>query len=275
MNLGNLTLPKRTLSFDLSKWAGLAAPGTGIVVSFLIIFLVIWPRLNDALQMQKSNKELEVTVASFEEKAQRLASLDKNQLIEQLVAAEQLLPSDKGVFTFIRQVENSANSSGVLLNRIEVVAPGLVGTGSPSDSSSAPPPPPPQPPSLDSSSAQAAGNLASATNFKISVESDYQSFLRFLNIIFSLPRVVTVDDLVITSSALAGQPAQIRIALALSAYWKSLPMTLSSVESPIEVLTAPERERLDKVVIVKGPEGAPAATVPSVPLGRPDLFAPF
>src|SRR3972149_8971980 len=106
-------------SFDIAKYSSLAVPAVSILVSLLILFLIVWPKFSESLQIKNSNSELTQKVASLKQKADVLTGLDQEELEKQVVAAEQLLPSGKNVFLLVSQIERAAASSGVLLNRVE------------------------------------------------------------------------------------------------------------------------------------------------------------
>src|SRR3990167_9402666 len=110
---------KAQSSLDIVKYSSLAVSAVSILVSLLILFLVVWPKLSETLQIKNSNSELSQKADSLKQKVGILAGLDQAELEEQVVAAEQLLPSDKNVFLLISPIEKAAASSGVLLNRVE------------------------------------------------------------------------------------------------------------------------------------------------------------
>ncbi len=261
MNLPQITTARvGGATQDLSKAISLAVPLGGVIASLLIAFLIIWPKINEIFELKKSNEQLVVRAQKIEDKAAFLVTLDKVELEEQLAAAEQLLPSDKKVFTVLKQVEETAAVSGVLLNKIDVVVGTLGDTAAPE-------------------AVPAAGSLNASSNFqsiapsvqlKLSATSDYPSLLRFLTSIYSFSRVITIDS--ISLSAGVAEGVQIRTVFTLDAHWKILPQTLGSVESPVQALTLQEEELLSKVA---SPEVIEAPVVPQVPTGRGDLFTPF
>lgn len=244
---------------EISKIFTLAVPIGAIVASLFIIGFVIWPKINEILDLKTDNKQLVLRAKNMEDKAGILASLDKNKLEEQLVSAEQLLPSDKNVFSILRQVELNAAQSGVLLNKIEAVA----GTINEVNSPIAPIVP-------TASSGDLTGDLAPKVQIKLSITSDYLALLKFLSSLYSFSRVVSVDS--ISLSAALGESLQIRSSFTVDAYWKGLPVELGSIENPIERLTGSEEQLLQAV---SRPESIQAPTVPTVAVGRNDLFTPF
>src|SRR3989304_8579037 len=121
MDLSGVTkvTAKAESSLEIAKYSSLAVPVISILVSFMVLLMIVWPKFSQALQIKNSNVELAQKTDSLKQKATILASLDKTELEKQVVAAEQLLPSDKNVFLFVSQIERAAASSGVLLNRVE------------------------------------------------------------------------------------------------------------------------------------------------------------
>lgn len=258
------------------------APSVGaFIVSLVVVLFIVWPKFTEVLRLRTANSELASRVELLGKKAGTLSSYaqDKDQLEAQLGAADQMLPSGKGVFTLIAQVEGAARSSGVLINKIDI-APGAVEGSSAKSSTGAQTGPqqavsPVAPPA-------AVGNLPAAQSVigdssgiapkiqaKLSITSDYKSFLQFITNLLSLSRVVEIKDL---SVAAAEGSGQIRASLAVDAYWQALPSELSAIESPVETLTSDEEEKLSRITdtgLITTP------TLPSVPLGRSDLFAPF
>ena len=186
----------------------------------------------------------------------------------ELSSAEQLLPSEKDVFSLVGQIENIARLSGVLLSRLEV-APGSVGgTGAEANGKSA-----------QANQATQKGDSEKDVGvpkiqLKISLTSDYMSYLQFLHRLLLIPRIVAIRDLSLSSASASGQSTQLRTILTLDAYWQSLPERLGSIESPIENLSENEKKLLAQVQQSESGGGA-APVVPIVPTGKDDLFAPF
>lgn len=272
--LSSLSFPKIGAGFEAPKVFKLAAPIGALFVSLIVFILIVWPKFNDVIKLKISNAELTSRAASLEAKAQLLSSLDKDKLNSQLTASEALLPSDKGVFSLVTQIEKSASASGVILNKVDV-SPGSINDSGGSGSGQAP-------------VAQAAGIAGQAADLgsftsdvpkiqvRVAITSDYKSFIQFLNNLLSLPRVVSIHDLSISSQSVSGQASALKSLMTLDAYWKSLPKELPSIESAIQSLSEGETKRLDNIKVgeVTGGVAGPVV-IPSVPTGRSDLFAPF
>jgi len=203
-------------------------------------------------------------------KVQKLEFLSANRgvLEENLGAAEALIPSNKSVFSVIAQIERAAGASGVLLNRIDVT-PGPVE----SENGSVPAavsnvPTAPQSTQTAAKSDDFGG--APRVQIKISMTSDYKSFLQFLKNALAISRVISIRDL--SAASASDSSSQIRASMVVDAFWQPLPSDLASIETPISDLTSQEQEKLSRVTAT-GLSASPAT--PSVPLGRVDLFAPF
>lgn len=253
MNLPTIALPKIASSFVSSRVTILVAPIGAIAVSVVVLVFVVWPKFNQVLALNSENKQLEVLVKNLEVKASKLASLDKEQLDMELGASEQLLPSDKAVFSIVSQIEKAAGGSGVVLSKIDA-SPGAVG-----DSTK------PQP--AQGQSAQTPGDPTTKVQVKVSVSSDYKSLISFLSNILALPRAVVIRDVSISASS----GSQIKTTLTVDAFWQVLPKDLGPVDSPIADLTSEEDARLKKIAA----SGTSVNVLPQVPTGRSDLFAPF
>ena len=111
MNLPTIALPKISTEVDLSRWISFGAPVGAILISFIILLFIIWPKFTQILQLKSDNQELAGRVQNLNLKAQKLASFDKDSLDLQLGASEQLLPSDKGVFSLVTQIERISAAS--------------------------------------------------------------------------------------------------------------------------------------------------------------------
>ncbi len=255
MNLSAIAMPKVKDGQDLSGIIGVAIPIGGIVISILIAALIIWPKVTEILELRTSNEQLRGTVQTLEQKAEILSGLDQVKLEEQLAAAEQLLPSDSNAFSILRQVEDTANTTGVLLSKIEVV------TGSFSEGGGA---------GVSASEASAELNLAPAVEIRLSLTSDYQSLLGFISGLYSFSRVASIDSLSV--SAGGGDEGLLSTSFAVNAYWKQLPQNLGSIEAPVENLTTAEEELLANV---KSPQRTKSAPVPPVATGRGNPFNPY
>ena len=253
MNLSALTLPK-IAGVETSRGLSLIAPIGGIVVSLIVLAFIVFPKYGEIKELKSANSELETRATSLESKVDVLSSLDASALEKQLAASGALLPSDKDVFILIRQIENAAASTGIVLSKVDVVpgsinaAGGAVGIPEVSEVS--------------------LGSSASKVQVRLSITSGYASLLSFISKMYSGARVVNIEDITIGTSG----DAQVRTAFSIDAYWQPLPVDLGSIEKPVLPLTASEVELLNKV----GEEGVSSVpTVPEVPLGRNDLFAPL
>lgn len=277
-NLPTISLPafpKIGTGEEGSKILKLVAPVIALLISFVVLIFVVWPTVNKVISITVSNKQLSERVGSLQSKADALQTLDKSQLDRQLSASEQLLPSDKGVFSIVQQIEREASSSGVILNKVDV-APGSIGDST-FDQNGAPPPTPVP------GSAAGSADLGSTTvdtalvQLKVSFTGDYRGFLSFVKAITSLPRVVSIHDLTIIAGGTEASSV-IHVQMTVNAYWKALPSELPPVESPIEKLSDSELAILDNVKFEQT-TGAPinggGTAVPAQPTGRSDIFAPF
>lgn len=270
-------LPKIGSSGGTSKALKLAAPIGSIVISAIVLIFVIWPTFGRVINLNVSNKQLVVRTQSLESKVEALSSLDRRLLDRQLSASEQLLPSDKGVFSLVSQIEKEASASGVLLDKIDV-APGNFGDsltlGQSADTNVQ------TATQQGASGAQASadlGDLSVSTPkvaIKVSISSDFQGLLRFINAMDVLPRVISIHDFTIVSS---GSGSGIGTRLTIDAFWEPIPRELPAVETPITPLTDSESRILDNVkfaVSEAGPLIGGEGGV-SVPTGKSDIFAPF
>jgi Tfp pilus assembly protein PilO len=262
MNLPTLATGAKVEKFDITKVILFAPPALAILASVLIAFFVVWPRFNDVLSLQKSNKTLRDNALALEQKATALESLDRSRLKSQLLAANQLVPSDKNIFNFIGQVEETRNSSGVAITNLSVGTVGQFGTAKPDASGAAPSPPPAG--EVTDPSVTGAGEV----QMKLSLTSDYRSFLQFLDGVYALPRVVIVKDL-----SFASADSQITTSMTINALWQELPTALAAVESPLLTLTKNQEELLAK--IETSGTSTTQTIVPEVPKGRNDIFTPF
>lgn len=262
MNLPTLSSASKVeKSLDISRALLFVPPVLAILVCLLIAFFVVWPRFNDVLRLQKSNKILVENALALEQKVIALQSVDKSKLKSQLLAASQLVPSDKNIFNFIAQAEETRNSSGVAITNLSVGTVGQFGTAKPDASQKTAPTPPP----ATNDSAPAAG--ASEVQMKLSLTSDYKSLLQFLDGVYALPRVVIVKDI-----AFASVESQITTSMTINALWQPLPGELASVQAPLLKLTKSQEDLLAKIET-----SGTSITVQAVPEaeGRNDIFTPF
>src|SRR4030042_1902455 len=137
MEIPFLTTVKSEAKVDLTQYYGLIIPIFSIVVSVLIILFVVWPKFSETLRLRKTNEQLTARVETLGQKADLMASFDKEELEKQVASAEQLLPYDKSVFSLISQIEKAAGASGVLVKSIDT-APGAFGSKSSATNSSQP-----------------------------------------------------------------------------------------------------------------------------------------
>lgn len=262
MNLPAVTIPKNGISVGISKYLPFAMPTLSIAVAILVAYFVIWPKFGEVLSMRTTNKQMDVQAAQLEEKALTLNvfSQDKVSLEKQLAQAERLLPSTNGVFLVLREIELAAASSGILLEKTDVDAKSL-------STEQKGPAAPDQP----GKNASAVSNLSPSVVIKLSLTGGYKSFLQFMGSLYNNSRVVSIDDLTLSSSAQSSSSV-VRAAITINAFWKPLPKDLGSIDKPVDKLSGAENSRLSAVEAV---QTATASAVPRVPLGRSDLFAPF
>lgn len=269
MNLSSFSIARILPKIEFGRTQALLAPAGAIAIAVIVLVLVIWPKFTQALSIRAENQQLASRAAVLETKVQVLESLDSDQLEEQLGDAERLLPSDKAVFSYIRQIEGAASAAGVILQKVDV-APGVL-SGEGALASQAP----------TAQSAAPAGAPADTlegakVQVKISLTSDYKSLVTFLERIVSLARVSAVRDLTIASASATGEVAPLRTSMAVDAYFRPLPAELGSIEAPVEALTADEQNLLASVraATISSPVATSSAVI-AVPTGRNDLFAPF
>lgn len=270
MNLSTASFVRVGTKLNISKVVLLVIPGFGLVIAILILLLVIWPRFSEVLKLRAENRQLAERLASMETKVKTLEGFDKSVLEVQLAVAEQLLPSDKAVFAFVRQIEMAAAGAGIILNKLDVSPGSLSGVDVPTAG-------------ITPSASGAGGASTSTTDqlagfkvpIRIGITGDYRSTLAFLNTLASLSRVNGIGDLSLTSSSSAGEAALLKSALSIDAYFKPLPSELGSIESPIVDLTASEKALIEKVKVTTATPSIPIPSVPSVPTGKTDIFAPF
>lgn len=251
-NLQGILRPQTFVKIDLGRWQTIVAPALAIIVSFAVLILVIWPKFTGALRIRSQNVELEARVVSLAAKTQLLESLDKFLLDQQLSAVEAMLPSNEALFSFVRQVQSAAATSGVILNKIDVGPSSTSTSGVKSEAASAP-----------------------KIQVKVSATSDYRSLTTFLSRILSLPRANGIAELTISSSATGGEAGRLRTSAVIDAFWRQLPRDLGSIETPVVELTGEELELLAKVQSATVSTPSLGGAVPQVPTGRSDLFAPF
>ncbi len=233
MNLPTLTAFKIKDNAEATQALGLAVPIGAIVISLIIAAFIIWPKIQEIMALRTDNQQLVSRAQVLEKKASTLATLDKSKLEEQLISAEQLLPSDKNVFSILRQIEGAASATGVLLNKVEVVA-GTINTAPGANSPNVPVSPPVAP----LTPGAIGPDLAPKVQLRLSTTSDYTSLLKFLTSLYSFSRVVSIDA--ISLSAAIGESLQLRTSFTVDAFWKSLPQELGSIENPVENLTSSE-----------------------------------
>lgn len=257
------SLKLSTKSAELGKFIGFIIPVGAILISFGVAFFVVWPKFNEVLKLKETNVQNVEISKKLEEKVTKLTSLDAVKLTEQISSADKLLPSDKGTFTFISQIENTAGASGVVISSLSVV-PGFVGNSNSKTSAVAgSPAPPPSKDNIDPPD-------VSKVSVKMTLTSDYRGLIAFLMNIYSQPRVVAIKDLAVASQGTTGQ---VSTSFTLDSYWQPMPTELPSVESPVIEITKDEEAMLAKVS-----DNAATATLTdysNIPVGRTDLFAPF
>lgn len=249
------------------KFFKLAPSVLGIIVCAAVIIFVIWPKFNEVVKLRSENVHLEERAKALEEKVSLLGGISQKELEDQFILAEKLIPSDKSVFSMVSQVEKAASNSGVILNKLDLV-PGSLNDQNAADTGTV----------VSSSGVPGeSGSIGVDTpriQIRVTITSDYQSVLRFLNALIASHRAVAVTDLAIGSDASSsGGGGSLRTTMVVNAFWKPIPKDLPAIETPIVDISESEAKLLDK--IANTIEATVSADLPKVPLGRPDLFAPF
>lgn len=272
MDLPTLAAAKKAeKTLDLSKVMLFGPSAVAIIVSFLVGFFVVWPKFGEVQQLKTTNETLRETAVKLETKAEALSALDKAKLRTQLVAAEQLLPSEKGIFTFITQIENVRNSSGVVITNLSVGSVGqFSASGTTADPAAAQDPnaaPAPVVPSATTPADAALGDVSQVT-MKVTLTSDFDQIFRFLNELYALPRVTTVGGLTFSID----QGGLIGTNMDINSLWQERPKELPSVEAPVATLAEEEVALLSRVET--GIAVAPPVEVPDVPIKKQNIFSP-
>ncbi len=250
------------------KFVKLAPSVVGIAICIAVIIFVIWPKFNEVMKLRSENVHLDQRAKALEDKVSLLSGISQQQLEDKFILAERLIPSDKSVFSMVAQVEKAASNSGVILNKLDLV-PGSVNDPNAAASDT-----------IVSSTGVSGESGSIGVNtpriqIRVTITSDYQSVLRFLSAVMASHRAVSVTDLSIgsdvSSSGTGG--GSLRTTMVVNAFWKPIPKELPAIETPIADISEAEEKLLDK--IANTIEATVSADVPKVPLGRPDLFAPF
>jgi len=268
MVMPTLSVAKKTeKSIDFSKVMLFGPSVVAIAVSVVVGIFVVWPKFGEVGQLKATNKTLEESAVKLEAKARALTVLDKAKLKIQLVAAEQLLPSEKGIFTFIRQIENVRNNSGVVITNLSVGSVGQFSSGAaPAEGASgeagAVPVAPPATAQID----PALGDVSQVT-MTVSLTSDFDQIFRFLNELYALPRVTTVSGLTFS----IGEGGSIGTNMDINSLWQESPRELPNIEVPIATLSEAEVALLLKVE--NGSALAAPVDVPDVPKGKSNIFS--
>lgn len=267
MDMPTLSIPKKTeKSLDLSKVIMFGPPVAAVVVALLVAFLVVWPKYTQVEQLKVSNETLEENTLKLEEKAGKLAKINRDELKVQRSAAEKLLPSEKDIFVSLRQVESVRNSSGVIINSLSVGAIGQFSSGEGTQATDASAPPPPTPEAAAGATSADLGDV-NAVTIKTTMSSDFDQIFSFLNALYALPRVTTVTALTFSID----QDGLINTSMDINSLWQQLPGEIASVEAPLPSLTAEELDLLKKVN--EGSAVAAPVEVPDVPKGKTNIFA--
>ncbi|OGD85903.1 hypothetical protein A2164_02960 [Candidatus Curtissbacteria bacterium RBG_13_35_7] len=243
---------------DYSKILALAVPVGSIIASVIIFTLIIWPKINEIMELKKTNAELALRAERIEQKVEILKGLDPNILEEQLEASEQLLPTNNNIFSFLKQTEDMAAVSGVLLGKVEVATTDIGGKGKVK---------------VKASEEGAVETEAEKVALNVAISGDYQSVTQFLKGIYSFSRVASIDSIPFTTT-LDEETNSLKFSASftINAYWKEFPATLGSIESPVQKLT---QEEVDLLANVQKPNIILAPTVPEVPVGRGNIFTPY
>lgn len=265
-----MTLPRIPihLSFKLGNGLGLAgiitfvAPISAIVVSAIVLAVVVWPRVSQVMRMRTENKEFESRAQLMAQKIKLLETLSQTTLNKQLGDAELIIPSDKAIFTFVRQIEDVAEKSGIVLAKIDTQPGSLSGSVGAA------------PVGLPSAGAGSGSTQDAAPKMQVRVDisADYRSFLSFIENLFSLARITAIRELSISTGG-EGIGA-LRISMTIDAFWKSLPTELGSIETPIQNLTSEQTKILQRASTAVS-SGLSIQIPTLVPVGKQDLFAPF
>lgn len=251
------------------KVVKLAPSILGIVVCLIIIAMVVWPKFNEVVRLRAENEKLKERASMMSVKSQILSGLSYDELEDQLIKAERILPSDKAVFSMISRVEKAARDAGVILDKIDLV-PGAVkgeeptagqigGTNVPTG--------------VQGGDLGLVGSDTPRLLIKVTVTGDYRATLTFLNNLDSSVRLVSISDLAISRSD--STSGGLRSAMTVNAFWKPLPQELPSLESPVEEISDAQTKILDNAKAPIEASGSSNIIVPQVPIGRTDLFATF
>lgn len=260
---------KTERSIDFSKILFFGPSVVAIVVSVLIGVFVVWPKFGEVQELKTTNVNFEETADKLEKKVEALKRLDKNLLTKQLVAAEELLPSEKAIFKFIRLIENVRGNTGVVFTTLSVGTVGQFTSGEEKANAEAGGAEAGVAPVAPPATAPADPSLAdvSQVSMKVSIVSDFDQIFKFLNELYALPRVTTVSGL----SFAIDQEGRINTNMDISSLWQERPKALPDVEAELATLTEAEIELLSK--IETGSTLVPFVEIPESDIGKSNIFS--
>ena len=251
------------------KVVKLAPSILGIAVCLIIIVMIVWPKFNEVVRLRAENEKLKERAGMMLEKSQILSGLSSDELEDQLIKAERILPSDKAVFSMISRVEKAARDAGVILDKIDLVPGAVVGeepTAGQIGGGNAPA-------GVQGGDLGLVGSDTPRLIIKAAITGDYRATLTFLNNLDSSVRLVSISDLAITRAD--STSGGLRSSMGVNAFWKPLPKELPSLEAPIEEISDVEAKILEQAKVAVEASGSANIIVPQVQIGRTDLFATF
>jgi hypothetical protein len=228
-----------------------------IVLAIAGIFLGIIPGIQRIIDIRARSVELTKSIQLLRTKINILESKDEATYKDQLTQLVAAVPGDKSPQTLFATLDGLGAQSGVVLTDFALSALGSISTGSGSKRTP---------------DEQKIGS--SLVPFSVTVRGTYDQIHLYLSQVNQVRRFFRVRNFAISFA----DASDISVRMGMDAFYAPMLTMLTTVESPLEPLSAQDEDLIQK--ITQMPFLGRAATLP-VPLNplppseqRPTLFAP-
>lgn len=210
------------------------------VICFGLFGLIVYPQINIFLENRKKIEEINIKQQLLESKLGTLEKVNPDIFKKNIEVALLALPAEKDVTGVISQLLYLLNINRLTLNEMSFLG-------------------------------VAAQDKQDSIQIKIDISGGKDSFKSFITGLASLPRIIKVSSLEVSSSK---EGEVIQSSLTLQAFYQVLPNSIGNVNAPLPVISPKETEVLSKIQSSSQvlPQAPVASSSGSVVKGKTDPF---
>lgn len=208
-------------------------PAFTLGVILVLFNFLVKGKIEDVFEVQKEIRSQRERLSRLIEKQAALSALDEEALERQFLLANEALPSKREVAGFLAQVERAALESGLLVRGVSLEG-GEIATQSGERKKEAPAP----------------KEKKDQFTSRVEVEGEIDQVADFIRKLLESRRIVQVSKVGLTAPSSGGAiatPSATEAILTVEVFFKILPESMGTAESPLPQFSSQESEVYDTV----------------------------